>query len=141
VQRVTVKNAFASTQRVLRVLYPPGNDTVLDITVTATAGSNASMLLHPSLGLNTTVNGIGLPELVQVSGGRQAVAKLASMLQAALQVTALDVGVEAMPGQSADNATFRVAVPRSKVCRLSTCSLQYMSRAFTVRAPAATLQR
>lgn len=115
VQRIIVKNAFASTQRVLRVLYPPGNDTVLGITTTAAAGSNASMLLHPRLGLNVTVNGVGLPDLVQVSGGRQAETKLSSMLQAALRVTALDVGVETVLGQSVGDATFRVAVQRAKV--------------------------
>lgn len=116
-QRITVKNAFASTQRVLKFLYPPGNDTVLDITVTAAAGSNASMLSHPRLGLNITVNGIGLPDLVQVSGGKEAEASLASMLQAALRVGSLDAGVEAVPGQAAASGdkTFRVAVSRSKV--------------------------
>lgn len=72
------------------------------------------MLLHPLLGLNVSVNGVGLPSLVPVSGGQAAVDQLRSMLQTALKLTALDVGVELLPTQGA-GVTFRVAVPLSKV--------------------------
>lgn len=115
IQRIDLKNTLASTQRVLRVLYPPGNDTVLDVTVTAGAASNASMLLHPLLGLNISVNGVGLPQLVQVSGGQSAASQLQGLLQAALRLGSMDVGIELMPTQG-QAVTFRVAVPQAKVC-------------------------
>lgn len=116
IQRITVQNTLASQTRVLRVLYPPGNDTVLDITVTAAAGSNASMLQHPMLGLNITVNGVGLSELIPVAGGQAAADRLDSLLQGVLKLAALDVGVELLQGSgSATSVTFRVAVPQAKV--------------------------
>lgn len=115
IQRVNIVNTLASQQRLLRVLYPPGNDTVLDVSVIAGAGGNSSMLLHPLLGLNISVNGVGLPQLVPLSGGQAAVDQLRGMLQAALRLTSLDVGVELLPPQDAA-VTFRVAVPQAKVC-------------------------
>lgn len=115
VQRVNIINTLASSQRAIRVLYPPGNDTVLDVSITAGAGGNASMLLHPLLGLNVSVNGVGLPLLVPVPGGQAAVDQLRSLLQTALKLTALDVGVELVLTQGA-GVTFRVAVPQAKVC-------------------------
>jgi len=114
IQRITLRNALASQQRVLRLLYPPGNDTVLDITTSAAAGSNTSLLGHPLLGLNITVNGAQLPELVQLAGGQAAADRLDSLLQQALGLSDLDVGVELLAADSR-LVTLRVAVPRAKV--------------------------
>lgn len=115
IQRITVLNTLASQRRVLRVLYPPGNDTVLDITVAAAAGANASMLQHPNLGLNVTVNGVGLSVLIPVAGGQPAADRLDSLLQDALRLPAIDVGVELLGTESGGSVTFRVAVPRARV--------------------------
>lgn len=115
IQRITLRNALASQQRVLRLLYPPGNDTVLDITTSAAAGSNTSLLGHPLLGLNITVNGAQLPELVQLAGGQAAADSLDRLLQQALGLSDLDVGVELLATQDSRLVTLRVAVPRAKV--------------------------
>lgn len=121
VQRITLRNTFANQQRALRVLYPPGNDTVLDITLSAAAGSNASMLSHPWLGLNITVNAVALPELIQLSGGQQAVDRLNTLLQQALGLSDIDVGVELLASQDPGSTTLRVAVPWTKVCQHACC--------------------
>lgn len=119
IQRITLSNTLASQQHVLRVLYPPGNDTVLDVTVTAAAGSEAS-LLHPLLGVNLTVNGVAIPRLIAVSQGQAAAEMLASLLQEALKVPATDVGVELLPTQGSGGFVgFRVAVSQAQVATLS----------------------
>lgn len=119
IQRITLQNTLASQQRVLSVLYPPGNDTVLDVTVTAAASSEAS-LMHPLLGLNLTVNGAAIPRLIAVSKGQAAADRLASLLQEALQVPATDVGVELLPTQGSGGFVgFKVAVSQAKVANLS----------------------
>lgn len=138
IQRINIVNTLASSRRTLRVLYPPGNDTVLDVSVTAGAGGNASMLLHPLLGLNVSVNGVGLPSLVPVSGGQAAVDQLRSMLQTALKLTALDVGVELLPTQGA-GVTFRVAVPLSKV-RPSACPVTTIGGFISVNVASACMR-
>jgi hypothetical protein len=125
IQRITVLNTLASQRRVLRVLYPPGNDTVLDITVATAAGANASMLQHPMLGLNVTVNGVGLSGSIPVTGGQAAADRLGSLLQEALRLPAVDVGVELLGTESADSVTFRVAVPQARVSDYS-CFLGWL---------------
>lgn len=116
VQRLTIKNTLASQQHVLTVLYPTTNDTVFDCTVSAAAGANASLLQHPRLGLNVTVNGVLLPELIPLAGGQSAADRMSSLLQQVLSLSSTDVGVEllAQP-QPGDTVVFRVAVPQAKV--------------------------
>lgn len=114
VQRITLRNNLASQQVALRVLYPPGNDVVLDITVSMSSGDPAS-LSHPRLGLNITANGVQLPELVPVAGGKKSADRLLMLLQRALGITSdLDAGVEWLtrPGGA---VTFRVAAATAKV--------------------------
>jgi hypothetical protein len=119
VQRITLRNALQSPQRMLHLLYSAGNDSVVDITVAAaaTGGATPSSLLHPRLGLNISVGDAPLPELVPVAGGSKTAARLVVLLQQALGLnsSSLDVGVEHRT--RADGAvTFRVAVAKAKVC-------------------------
>ena len=93
---------------------------MLDISTSAATGSNASLLLtNPSVGLNISVNGVPLPQLIQLSGGQQAADLLDTLLQQALALGDLEVGVELMPVAQSASITYRVAVSK-KVRRSQT---------------------
>lgn len=131
VQRVTVRHNLFGQQRLLTLLSPAGNDSVINITLTA---ADAAALSHPNLGLNVSVNGSSLPALVAVAGGQQGANTLASMLRQALRLSSSALGVEWSAAEDGRSITYQVAAAGSTSINLvrlwparNACSTAFMS--------------
>jgi hypothetical protein len=111
VQRITVRHNLFGQQHLLTLLAPAGNDSVINITLTA---ADPAVLRHPNLGLNVTVNGSGLPALVAVADGQLGANTLASMLRQALRLSSSSaLGVEWSAAEDVRSVTYQVAAAGS----------------------------
>uniref|UniRef100_A0A383WCP6 Fibrocystin-L n=1 Tax=Tetradesmus obliquus TaxID=3088 RepID=A0A383WCP6_TETOB len=111
VQRVTVRHSLFGQQRLLTLLAPAGNDSVINITLAAT---DPAVLRHPNLGLNVTVNGSSLPALVAVADGQQGADAMARLLRQVLKLSSsLALGVEWSAAADGRSVTYQVAAAGS----------------------------
>jgi hypothetical protein len=121
VQRTTVHHNLFGQQRLLILLAPAINDSVINITLTA---ADPAALQQPNLGLNVTVNGSSLPALVAVADGQLGANTLASTLRQALRLgRSLAVGVEWSAAEDGRSVTYQVAAAGSTNITLVSCQL------------------
>lgn len=110
-QRVTVRHSLFGQQRLLTLLAPAGNDSVINITL---AAADPAVLRHPNLGLNVTVNGSSLSSQVAVADGQQGADVLARLLRQALKLSSsLALGVEWSAAADGQSVTYQVAAAGS----------------------------